>query len=265
MMIRLCSALFVLCVASISAWAADDSKPTPVALISPQKLVERIQAGEKIMFVDVRQPEEYAPEHIPGAVNIPSGELVARSGELPRDAVLIPYCNMDFRGFVAARDLVQAGLKVALMQERGLYGWAGQGLPVAGTKSGQSDQQALAKLQKASVEKLLGDRFVTRIPPSGRSRQIPVRMEEWYFEPNDFQVDAGDEVRLAVTSGSGEHYFILPDYEVQVKVPEGETREIVFVADRTGDFKFGTCEWDGSGLQVMKGRLQVTPPKETTP
>jgi heme/copper-type cytochrome/quinol oxidase subunit 2 len=60
-----------------------------------------------------------------------------------------------------------------------------------------------------------------------------------------------------VTSGKGDHYFVLPDYEVQVAVPEGETREVVFVADRAGKFRFGSCEWDGSALQAMKGVLEV--------
>jgi rhodanese-related sulfurtransferase len=32
---------------------------------SPPALIERVQSGEKIVFLDVRQPEEYAPEHIP--------------------------------------------------------------------------------------------------------------------------------------------------------------------------------------------------------
>jgi len=258
-MIIRCISLALALFLSVPVLAADDARPAPVALVSPQKLVERIQGGEKIVFVDVRQPEEYWPGHIPGAVSIPSGELLARSSELPRDAVLIPYCNMDFRGFVAARQLEQAGFRVALMQERGFYGWKEQGLPVAGTKNGVRDADALAKLKKNSAKELLGDRLASRVKPSGRSRDIAVRMEEWYFEPNDLVVDAGDEVRISITSGKGEHYFILPDYEVQVKVPQGETREIAFVADRTGDFRFGTCEWDGSGLQVMKGRLQVRP------
>lgn len=262
MVIRLiCLALFLS--GPLTTLADETARPAPVELVSPRELVERIQAGEKIVFVDVRQPEEHAPAHIPGAVNIPSGEVIRRSSELPRDALLVPYCNMDFRGFVVARDLQRAGFeRVALMQERGLYGWTEQGLPVAGTKSGQSDEAALARLRTTPAKDLLGERLVSRAPPSGRSREIAVRMEEWYFEPNDLVVEAGDEVRLTITSGKGEHYFILPDYEVQVKVPQGETREIAFVADRTGDFRFGTCEWDGSGLQVMKGRLEVRPAGE---
>jgi rhodanese-related sulfurtransferase/plastocyanin len=249
----LAAALCSLAIAS----RAGDSRPAPVKLIPPQRLIERIQAGEKIVFLDVRQPEEFAPEHIPGAVNIPKGDLVARQAELARDAIIIPYCNMDFRGFVAARELEGMGFQVALMQERGLQGWQAQKLPVAGTKTGLSDAEGLEKVRTTAPADLLGERFVSRVAASGKSRQVPVTVREWYFEPNQLEVQAGEEVHIAVTSAQGEHYFILPDYEVQVKIPQGETREVVFVADRAGEYRFGTCEWDGSALQVMKGQLRV--------
>jgi rhodanese-related sulfurtransferase len=124
--------------------AADDPKPAPVTLISPQRLIERIQAGEPIAFVDVRQPEEYAQGHIPGAINVPSGELSARRAELPRGSVLIPYCNMDFRGFVSARELEALGFEVALLQERGSTAGSPRACP-SRARGGQSDAAALAK------------------------------------------------------------------------------------------------------------------------
>lgn len=253
---RAIAALALVALLAPPARGADPSAQ-PIELISPQRLVERIQAGENIVFVDVRQPEEFAPSHIPGALNVPKGELAARRAELPRDALLIPYCNMDFRGFVAARELEAMGFRVALMQERGLHGWQGQGLPVAGEATGLSDADGATKVRATPVAQLLGERFVPRVPANGRSRALPVTVAEWYFQPNDLEVEAGDEVHIAVTSAKGKHYFILPDYDVQVEVAEGEAREVVFLADRVGEYKFGTCEWDGSSLQVMKGRLRV--------
>ena len=64
------------------------------------------------------------PEHIPGAINIPRREFEARQSEVPQDALVLPYCNMDFRGFVAVRQLEAMGFeRVGLMQERGIQGW----------------------------------------------------------------------------------------------------------------------------------------------
>lgn len=235
----------------------------PVPLLSPRRLVERIQAGEHLVFVDVREPEEFAEGHIPGALNVPQREFSARRGEIPEGAdLVIPYCNLDFRGFVAARELEALDVgPVALMQERGIEGWRAQGLPVV-EPGGLTDDEAAARLLGTPADELLGAQVVRHAPPTGVTRTFEMEVSEWYFDPNDLAVDAGDELRIRLTSRRGDHYFILPDYEIQERVPEGETREVAFVADRAGEFRFGSCEWDGASLQVMKGRLRVTVPLE---
>ena len=45
------------------------------------------------VFVDVRNVEQYASRHIPGAVSIPSLELPDRLSELDPDAWIITYCT----------------------------------------------------------------------------------------------------------------------------------------------------------------------------
>lgn len=230
-------------------------------VLAPRALVEMLHAGEKVVFVDVREPAEFAVNHIPGAINLPQREFEARRRELDPDAILIPYCNMDFRGFVSARALEQLGFeRVALMQERGLHGWREQGLPVVGRESGLTDAEALAKLRDVAVEDLASERKIVRVQPTGRVHEIEMEVAEWYFEPNDLTVEPGDRVRIDLTSAQGDHQFILPDFEVAEVVKEGDTRTIEFVASHAGDFRFGTCEWDGDELQVMKGRLRVVAP-----
>jgi rhodanese-related sulfurtransferase/plastocyanin len=231
----------------------------PVPLVSPQRVVEMVrESPSRVVFVDVREPEEFAEGHIPGAINIREQDFAARIGEVPKDALVIPYCNMDFRGFVAVRSLEELGIeRVALMQERGINGWREQGLPVAGPESGLSDEEALERLRSVETAGLLGDRYSPRVAPSGVSHEISMTAAEWYFEPNDLEVEAGDEVRLTIQSEQGDHFFIQPDFEVAASLPAGEAREVVFLADRPGDYRFGSCEWDGSVLQVMKGRLRV--------
>ncbi len=60
-------------------------------------------------LVDVRTEIEYTEWHIPGAVNIPLGELRQRVGELPTHKPLFVYCRVGFRGYLAYRILVQRG------------------------------------------------------------------------------------------------------------------------------------------------------------
>jgi 3-mercaptopyruvate sulfurtransferase SseA len=45
------------------------------------------------VFLDVRDAGSYAVSHIPGAVNIPSGEIPTRLDEIDRDVWIITYCT----------------------------------------------------------------------------------------------------------------------------------------------------------------------------
>jgi len=47
---------------------------------------------DKIVILDTRTADAYAEEHIPGAVNIPEGELESRFKELPKNKEIVPYC-----------------------------------------------------------------------------------------------------------------------------------------------------------------------------
>ena len=63
--------------------------------------------------IDVRTPEEYALDHIPGAVNIPVDDLRERLPEIPADRPVIVYCAVGLRGYLAYRILVQNGFTQA--------------------------------------------------------------------------------------------------------------------------------------------------------
>jgi NADPH-dependent 2,4-dienoyl-CoA reductase/sulfur reductase-like enzyme/rhodanese-related sulfurtransferase len=60
-------------------------------------------------LLDVREPVELAVERVPGAVNIPLGQLRARLGELPRDREILVICRSGQRAYYATRLLVQHG------------------------------------------------------------------------------------------------------------------------------------------------------------
>ena len=62
-------------------------------------------------LLDVREPVELAVEHVPGALNIPLGQLRARLGELPRDREIHVICRSGQRAYSATRILLQHGFK----------------------------------------------------------------------------------------------------------------------------------------------------------
>jgi NADPH-dependent 2,4-dienoyl-CoA reductase/sulfur reductase-like enzyme/rhodanese-related sulfurtransferase len=62
-------------------------------------------------LLDVRQPVELVVESVPGAVNIPMGELRARLEELPHDREIHIICRSAQRAYYATRILLQNGFK----------------------------------------------------------------------------------------------------------------------------------------------------------
>lgn len=63
------------------------------------------------LLLDVRTPEEFADGHLPGARNIPVGDLSARLGELPRDRTVVVYCHSGARSARATATLREAGIR----------------------------------------------------------------------------------------------------------------------------------------------------------
>ena len=62
-------------------------------------------------LLDVRQPVELVIESVPGAVNIPLGQLRSRLGELPRDREIMIICRSAQRAYYATRILLQNGFR----------------------------------------------------------------------------------------------------------------------------------------------------------
>jgi NADPH-dependent 2,4-dienoyl-CoA reductase/sulfur reductase-like enzyme/rhodanese-related sulfurtransferase len=62
-------------------------------------------------LLDVRQPVELVVESMPGAINIPLGELRGRLGEIPRDREILVICRSAQRAYMATRILLQNGFK----------------------------------------------------------------------------------------------------------------------------------------------------------
>lgn len=79
----------------------------------PQTDWETLSEQTDALLLDVRTHEEFAAGHVPGAVNIPVDELRARLGELPKDRLILPYCQVGQRGYIATRILLQSGFQAS--------------------------------------------------------------------------------------------------------------------------------------------------------
>ncbi|HEY0547182.1 MAG TPA: rhodanese-like domain-containing protein [Pyrinomonadaceae bacterium] len=63
-----------------------------VARITVTELKEMVDKGTALI-VDTRGADAYATEHIKGSISIPEAEISNRSGELPRDKMIVAYCS----------------------------------------------------------------------------------------------------------------------------------------------------------------------------
>jgi len=94
--------------------------------ITVQELARMQAAGESLMLLDVRQPEEHAHAAIPGSVLIPMNELPSRwqTIDVPDDVPLILYCHHGIRSWHAATYLEQCGLPDVRSLADGIDAWS---------------------------------------------------------------------------------------------------------------------------------------------
>jgi rhodanese-related sulfurtransferase/rubrerythrin len=82
------------------------------------------KAGEAFTLLDVRQPEEYESEHLPGAKLIPLSELGGRMLELDAQKPTLVYCAIGGRSRVAAQVLAAKGFREVFNLTGGIKAWS---------------------------------------------------------------------------------------------------------------------------------------------
>ncbi len=75
--------------------------------MTPEELHQRLANGDSLQLIDVREPEEHAIAHLPGALLIPLGELTARHQEVDPDQETVVYCHHGIRSMHAIAFLQQ--------------------------------------------------------------------------------------------------------------------------------------------------------------
>ncbi len=95
--------------------------------ISATELKDKLDNGENIQLIDVRQPDEFAFCKITGAKLIPLGEIPSRISELDETRLTIIHCKMGGRSAKAIEFLKAAGFKGELRNLRGgITAWSNE-------------------------------------------------------------------------------------------------------------------------------------------
>lgn len=91
--------------------------------ITPEEVKQRLENGEKLDIVDVREDEEVALGIIPGAVHIPLGELPQRLADIPQNGETILVCRSGNRSGRALEYLEAQGLTLLKNMTGGMLDW----------------------------------------------------------------------------------------------------------------------------------------------
>lgn len=95
------------------------------SIIWPEQIPEA--EWKRIMVIDARSADQYAKEHIPGAVNIDWRKVPGKRNDIPKDRMVVIYCNT---GSLSAQSVFAMRLlgwdNVKVLQD-GIEGWKKKG------------------------------------------------------------------------------------------------------------------------------------------
>jgi rhodanese-related sulfurtransferase len=95
-----------------------------VKAITPDELASKLEQGKQVL-IDVREPDEFARGHVPGAVNVPLGQLAQKLGKFDPQAETFVICERGHRSVTAVRLLEKAGFDHAYTVKGGTSAWHG--------------------------------------------------------------------------------------------------------------------------------------------
>ncbi len=108
---------------------AAEAAKTPASsadALTPRELKAELDRGEKLVIVDVREPQEYQINRIQGSVLIPLGDLPKRYVELDPNANIVSQCKSGVRSAKAQEFLRSKGFTSVRNLTGGILGWIDQ-------------------------------------------------------------------------------------------------------------------------------------------
>ncbi|MGZ4454583.1 MAG: adenylyltransferase/sulfurtransferase MoeZ [Oryzihumus sp.] len=114
---------------AISEDAADAAAGSTISVTQLEAMLKEREEGTRdFVLVDVREPNEYEINRIPGSVLIPKGEFLNGNalGELPQDKPVVLHCKSGVRSAEALAVLKGAGYSDAVHVGGGVVAWVNQ-------------------------------------------------------------------------------------------------------------------------------------------
>lgn len=127
-------ALTVIALGALTVAACSTAVAGTIETVSPQKAAETLAVNPEAILLDIRTPEEFASERIPGAVNVDfyAPDFKDQLADLDPDASYVVYCRSGNRSAQAMPMFDQLGFSDLLDVDGGIVAWYESGLPIEG-------------------------------------------------------------------------------------------------------------------------------------
>ncbi len=106
--------------------------------ISIEQFLEQQEKNDDVLIIDVREPEEYAVSHIPGAQNITEPEAIVKLA-LETEKAVVVYCSVGYRSAIMAKKLQALGVREVANLQGSIFAWANQSLPLVNQSGATCD------------------------------------------------------------------------------------------------------------------------------
>jgi rhodanese-related sulfurtransferase len=101
-----------------------DRSRLPFKQATPGEIKQRLDAGENLLLVDVREPDELIAASIDGAAEYPMSRARDWIDSLPRDRELVVFCHHGVRSMQVALALAQRGHTNVTNMSGGIEAWS---------------------------------------------------------------------------------------------------------------------------------------------
>lgn len=115
-------ALTALVVLLLSGCAKQSAEYVNVSASAALELID----VDDVVIIDVREPEEFAAGHIPGAELIPLGTLANALGDLDKEQTYLLVCRSGNRSGQAAKLMIENGFTQVKNLRGGMNSWTGE-------------------------------------------------------------------------------------------------------------------------------------------
>jgi adenylyltransferase/sulfurtransferase len=100
--------------------------PFGIEEVAPAEVKARLDKGDGIVLLDVREDDEVAMASLNGALHIPLGDVPYRLAEIPKEKDLIVFCHHGNRSLMGAYQLKRKGFPRVFSMAGGIDLWSQQ-------------------------------------------------------------------------------------------------------------------------------------------